>query len=143
MFFSKNANDSVNLARKFIIYLHSNGTKNWYFLTRQQNLAYKNLFLWKMRGRFTVPQTGCSVLQLAHLQQLCRLLPIGLVERETGIVFSRSSLSTSNPARHFLLPHQLTPCAKSLVFRACKSIDSRLRRWGNLMVNFDKTIFSP
>ena len=72
------------------------------------------LLQWKMRGRITVTQTRCSALQLTLGQQLSRLLPLGLVERETGMAFSKSSLSNSNPALHFLQPQHLTPCAKSL-----------------------------
>ena len=67
------------------------------------------LLQWKMRGRITVTQTRCSALQLTLGQQLSRLLPLGLVERETGMAFSKSSLSNSNPALHFLQPQHLTP----------------------------------
>ena len=70
--------------------------------------AGQMLWKWKMRGgEITFTQTACSALQLAHLQQFCRLLSLGLVERETGMVFSQSSYSNSNPAHYFLLPQYL------------------------------------
>ena len=81
-----------------------------------------------MSGGITVTQTGCSTLQLALPQQLCHLHPLDLVERETGITFSQSSLSNSIPAHHFLPPQHLIPCAKSL-YIPCPYISGARTRW--------------